>query len=121
MENKIKNVFMSLKASDKRLKILVALGLVGVLLIMLSEAVPDGRNKKETIDSDFTYEEYIASLENKTEKLVSSIDGAGRCNVMITLKDTNESVFAKNSDESSSDSSYSSLNTVSWRDIKKMN
>lgn len=105
MENSVKRVFNNFKKMDNKLKILIALGLVGILLIMLSEVVPDTR-KNETV-KDYSYEEYVKSLEEKTEKILSSIEGTGRCKVMITLKYSNESVYAKNSDESSSESSFS--------------
>ncbi len=108
MESKIKELFEKLKGSEKGLKILIAAGLAGVLLIMLSELIPPrDNNAQESITEDYTYSEYISSLEEKTESLLSSINGAGRCKVMITLSDTNESVFAKNTEENQSDSSYS--------------
>lgn len=108
MEISFDRLLSNFKNTDKKLKALICLGLAGVLLIMLSEVVPAAYEKKsETVNADCTYEEYVESLESKTQNLVSSIDGVGRCKVMITLKNSNESIFAKNSEESSSDSSYS--------------
>lgn len=94
---------------DKRIKLFVILGFAGIVLILLSEAVPHNDSvKKEAPDkSDSSYSDYILSLEKETEELISSIDGAGSCKVMITLKNTNESVFAKNSQENKAESSYS--------------
>ncbi len=104
METKLKELFISLKGSDKRLKIIIALALVGVMLIMLSELVPKSEKKQE---ESVSYESYISALEDKTEELISSINGVGRCKVMITLKNTNESVFAKNIEENSNSGNYS--------------
>ncbi len=106
MEIKLKKLFGDLKDSDKKLKIIIAVALAGVMLIMLSELVPSGdKNASDTTRSD--YREYIACLEAESEELISSISGVGRCKVMITLKNTNESVYAKNLEENSSSGSYS--------------
>ena len=94
---------------DKKIKIFTLIGIIGILLILLSELLPSSGSKPRSTpaDTDYNYSEYILSLEEQTEALISAIDGAGRCKVMITLKDTNESVYAKNSEENKSDSSYS--------------
>ena len=104
MESKLRELFISLKGSDKRLKIIIALALAGVLLIMLSELIPSGESKSA---QEVDYDSYIASLEDKTAELISSINGVGRCKVMITLKNTNESIFAKNTEENSGSGNYS--------------
>lgn len=93
---------------NNRIKLFVIIGIIGVILIMLSEVVPSKSNDtKQTNTQDYSYSEYISALEDETADIISSIDGVGKCKVMLTLKDTNESVYAKNTDESSSDSSYS--------------
>lgn len=108
MENKLKDVIKRLQAGDRRIKVFVLLGLVCILLILLSELLPQGSAaKKQQVKEENLYAEYIASLEERTESLLSSIQGAGRCKVMITLKDTPESVYAKNSQENGGDGSYS--------------
>lgn len=108
MESKLNEIFSKIKNSDKRLKIFTAIGLAGILIILLSEAVPNSSEKKtQNSSSEASYTEYAAELENKTQSLVSSINGVGRCKVMITLKNTNESIYAKNSEENNSNGSYS--------------
>lgn len=94
---------------DKKIKIFVAIGIVSILLILLSEVVPGSAAKSaSSVDSEeYSYSEYISDLENETAEIIGSIEGVGECRVMLTLKNTNESVYAKNSDESSDDSSYS--------------
>ena len=97
-----------IKTSDKKIKVFIALGLIGILLIFMSEIIPS--NAQSTKKDEYSYDEYITALESKTTKLLESIDGAGECRVMITLENTRESVFAKNYEESSSGSSYSNSN-----------
>ena len=94
MEIKIKEyaarLMNRLSASDKRIRLFAILGVAGIILILLSEVIPSAPSKtKQSHQNDDTYSSYILTLESKTEDLISSIDGAGRCKVMITLKNTN--------------------------------
>ncbi|MBR3148801.1 MAG: hypothetical protein IKF64_01405 [Eubacterium sp.] len=106
MEANLKELAEKLRSSDKRLKIAVIIGLVGILLIGISEALP--KSDTETKKSDTSYAEFTDNLEKKTCDVLSSIDGVGECKVMITLKNSNESIFAKNNQENSNGSNYSS-------------
>lgn len=109
MTEKIKEKLSAVLNSDKKVKIFVIIGILGIALILLSEAIPhtntDGSNKTQIQET--SYSDYITSLEKETQNIIGSINGVGKCKVMLTLKDTNESVYAKNSDEKSDDGSYS--------------
>ncbi len=112
MENKLRDTFSDwlekLTASDKKRKIIIALGLVGVLLLLLSEVLPTGVNKKaEEKQQSPSYSEYVAKLETDTASLISTIDGVGRCQVMITLREGTENIYARNADEEIRDGSNS--------------
>ena len=107
MENKLGEIIVKLKNSDKKLKLFIVAGLVGILIIFFSESFPASTKSASGMD-DFSYEEYVISLEEETRQLLESIDGAGKCRVMLTLEDTRESVFAKNSEKNSGEGSYSS-------------
>ena len=104
MEAKLNDIVRRLKGSDRKIKIAVAVGLVGILLLGLSEVVP---HEKKTADNEISYTEYTAELEKKTQDIISSIDGVGECRVMLTLKNSNESVYAKNNTENSDNGNYS--------------
>lgn len=68
--------------------------------------IPQKHN--ETVDkTSVSYTDYIDELEDKTQNIISSIDGVGECEVMITLVSSNESVYAKNTDEKNDSSSIS--------------
>ena len=105
MENKFREIIEKIRNSDKKIKIIVAIGIIGILLILFSEAVPESVSKCESKKSD--YSEYVSSLEDETKTVVESIEGAGKCIVLITLKASNENVYAKNTDENSSSGSIS--------------
>lgn len=97
--------------SDKKMRILLILGFVSILIIFLSDFIPasnqnDNHSTTETVD----YTEYIDTLETKTTDIVESISGAGKCKVMITLKNTNEGIYAQNISENTNESSNSSSN-----------
>ncbi|HHY53268.1 MAG TPA: hypothetical protein GX499_08515 [Clostridiales bacterium] len=86
-------------SKDVRLKIIVLLGLIGMLMILISQFLSRGaaapQKPPNEATASFTSEEYIASLESKLQKLVSGIDGVGRAEVMITLESGVEYVYAQ--------------------------
>ncbi|MBR0412471.1 MAG: hypothetical protein IJI47_02750, partial [Eubacterium sp.] len=94
MEVKIGEALKKLRKSDSKIKVAVIIGLVGILLLGLSEAVP--KKSADSKKQEITCAEYTAELESKTQQIISSIDGVGRCRVMITLKNSNENIYAKN-------------------------
>ena len=106
MADNVKDIYYKIKTSDKKVKIFIVIGFLGMFLILLSELVPSSSPSKTDVN-EYSYDEYVSSLEEKTKDLVESIDGAGKCRVMLTLKDTRESVYAKNSEESKGEGSYS--------------
>ncbi len=105
MENKIKERLKSFISGDsKKIKIIVAVGLIGMILIFASDLFAKDEKKQDASNESISYEEYTQELENKLVQLISSISGVGECRVMITLENTAESVYAtdvevKNDDE----------------------
>lgn len=106
MEVKISEALSKLQKSDSKIKIAVVLGLVGILLLGASEIIP--KKSAEPQKQEMTCSQYTAELESKTQQIVSSISGVGRCRVMITLKNSNENIYAKNNTENTNDGNYSS-------------
>lgn len=90
-------------------KLLVAAGIIGIILILLSEINFNPNSKKAEVTST-DYASYVNSLNSELSTLISSMDGVGDCRVMITLKNTSEGVYAKNTENSRNDSSYSENN-----------
>ena len=88
---------------DKRLRLIFAAGIAGIVLILLSDMLPAfGKHSEpaeETELSDLGDDErYRLSLEEQLSELISGISGAGRAEVMITLGGTREYVYAEKSD-----------------------
>ena len=83
---------------DKSKKIIICIGILGIALIFISEFFKTNNAKKVTastsaIASSSTYE-YVAQLENNLKELISSIKGAGNTRVMVTLENSEETVYA---------------------------
>lgn len=99
--NKISN------GDDRKIKILVAVGLIGIVLIFASEFLNNDVKQSDISSNsgEFDYEQYTASLEEKLEDVISSIDGVGRCKIMITLENSNESVYATDNELKSDENS----------------
>ncbi len=83
--------------NDKKALITVAIGIMGMLLVLLSELPmlsggdSSGVKEKESYIND--------SLEEDTERLISKIRGAGKVSVMLTYDCSEETVWAKDSEE----------------------
>lgn len=101
-----KTIIKKIFNPKNRIKLFVAIGMIGVALILLSE-IPSSTNDNKKTNDDIVYSQYVEELESKTNKILSSMSGVGKCKVMITLDETNESFFAQNKDEKYSDSSSS--------------
>lgn len=94
----IKNISHKLKA-DKKSTIVIIIGIIGIILLVLSELIPsDSKAEKDESISDtvtISYTEYEKEIENRLETIISKIDGAGSVSVMVTLDCTVESVYAQ--------------------------
>ena len=85
----------------KRVNLLIAAGLAGLLLICVSEWIPETKDSApvQTAVSG----NYEQQLEERLTGLISAMDGAGRAKVMVTLEAEEETVYAQDT-ESSRDS-----------------
>lgn len=102
-ENKVKvsKFFERITQWDKKTRILLAAGLLGMGLLLLSEIMPPNKtsDKKTSADisqsqSDDDSKEYIRDMEERLKGILEKIDGAGSCEVMITLKQGTRWVYA---------------------------
>ena len=80
---------------DKFRKIIIFTGVLGVVLIFLSSFFKTGDAKKiKAVSSNSSTQEYVTQLENSLKDMVSSIKGAGNTRVMVTLENSEETVYA---------------------------
>lgn len=107
MKEKFKEL---LKSKPIRTKMLVAAGIIGIILILLSEVSFGGASSEKTEVTSNDYASYVNDLNSELTEIISCIDGVGECRVMITLKNTTESVYAQNTENSTNNGSYSQNN-----------
>jgi len=72
-------------------KLFLFMGLLGVVLIYLSETE---YNEQKITEVNMTTEQYRISLETSLTELLSQVDGAGKVKLMITLESGEENVYA---------------------------
>lgn len=91
--------------SEKAVQGVVVLGLLGMLCILSSSCFskPKETDTQPSEDSVLAAAAYCTELEEQLEQTLSTIQGVGTCDVMITLRSTSIYQYAK--DESRSDSS----------------
>jgi len=99
-------------------KIIIAAGLIGLGLILLSEFWPSSPAKQTAADtsSSDTADAYVTALEQKLTDAVSRIEGVGACSVMVTLENGVQYVYAnqqKISGNSVEDSGSSKISSSS--------
>lgn len=98
MNEKILEFF---KDKNNKIKVVVLIGLVGILLIMASEFLPKKSVTEKASDksprSSTSMSTYKEETQKKLEEIISKIDGVGKCSVFVTFENTSESVYAYNS------------------------
>lgn len=108
MKDSLSKIFSK---DGKKIKIIVAVGLIGILLIFTSEIFSkDNSQSGKSNEASFDYVQYTAELEHKLNETISSIDGVGECKVMITLENSSENVYATDNEIKNSE------NTINQKD-----
>ncbi len=107
-KSNIFNKIIGIQIAKERKEMIVILFLLGVFFLLIGNPLSVSNPKKNTsneegkkvVSEEITEvtekDAYIASLENKLEKTISGIEGAGKVLVMITLRDSGEKILDKN-------------------------
>ncbi|MBR1811021.1 MAG: stage III sporulation protein AG [Clostridia bacterium] len=84
---------------QKRKLIAVGIGILGILLLFLSEMIGTTAEKKQTgtVAAD-TASAAADRLEKKLVSLISAVDGAGKTVVMVTLDSAGEEFYAEDAE-----------------------
>lgn len=91
-DEKDHKVFSAL--SEKYGKIIIFAGLAGIALIFLSGFFKSDSTASTQEVNKITAEQYTAQLETNLSNIVSSIDGAGKTKVLVTLESGVETKYA---------------------------
>ena len=105
----IMDMIKDIKLDDDKKEKIVIFFLLGVFFLLIATPVSDltGNRKKQKSTNTGTDQQtqqkkiqekdaYITALENKLEQTIEGMEGAGKVDVMITLKDTGEKILDKN-------------------------
>ncbi len=83
------------KKDEKRTKILMIAGLLGILFIFLSSLLGSGEKKISLDGEKIDLEAYRTDLEKRLEEFVSCIEGAGEARVFLSFSDDGETCYLK--------------------------
>jgi stage III sporulation protein AG len=94
--DKIKKFF----SDSKYIKTAVILGICGMLLIMLSEFLPENNevsdsSEKVLSDMEYSTQDYTQKTEKRLKDILQQIDGVGKAEIMLTVNCTEEYVYAE--------------------------
>ena len=95
-----KKILIKFSSSKNKANIIILIGFLGIFLIAFSSFRHKFKNAKNSakttssIKSASSIEEYTNILESKIKKMVSQIEGAGSCDVTITMERGVENVYA---------------------------
>lgn len=80
-------------SKDKTMRILLWLGVVGILLIGVSEVWPAREESPQTVTT-LTANQVEQALEQRITALLRQMEGVGGCRVMVTLESDTQAVYA---------------------------
>ena len=111
MNERIKRMLFGIKSP----KVLVITGIAGMLLILLSTWIPNGKSESsvQTAEEGITAEEYREQLETSIAEMVSCITGSQRVNVIVTLENGIRYSYAGTNEGSSANKTDSNSETIS--------
>ncbi len=78
---------------DKKTRIIIFVGFSIIIIFMISE-LDFNNDENIDVDSHMSDEEYCLYLEGKIKSFIEKIDGAGKTEVIITLAETKEYIYA---------------------------
>ncbi|HAG57284.1 MAG TPA: hypothetical protein DCL14_04555 [Ruminococcaceae bacterium] len=85
---------VSIFNTDKKIKWIVLIGMIGILLILLSEILPQNtKTPQDAVSVSIDNETFCRQTEAKIHNLVSSIQGVGEAQVWVTLESGAEYVY----------------------------
>lgn len=88
----------------KRVNLLVLLGIAGMILLCISEWIPestavDKSAQPESVTAQADTWTYVVDLEQRLQDMIEAVEGAGRCRVMVTLSAGEETVYAVDTEQ----------------------
>lgn len=88
--------------TDKGRRLIIIIGIAGMALILLSSILPRQPSNETAIQAqqNISNSQYEQLLEQRLIELISGINGAGKTNVLVTLENGEENIYAVNKEDS---------------------
>lgn len=86
---------------DKKALLIIVIGLLGMIMVSVSELMPDNNETINEKDSVYSYE--TDSEKSELEQIIGKINGVGKVSVMLTYEGTSENIYANNVSEQKND------------------
>lgn len=105
LKDLLKTLRQRLPEEKRRLNLLMAAGLVGMVLLCLSEWLPSTTPDSQSVTqpANTTGQSdghlYASELEQRLQELIQKVDGAGQCRVMVTISAGEETVYATDTEQ----------------------
>lgn len=96
-DSKITGKIKGLFDNDKIRKIIIISGVIGIALIFISSYIDFDSSSKSEKDKDFSVTTYSTEIENDLQTVISQIQGAGETKVLLTMENSVEYVYLKDS------------------------
>lgn len=98
--NSLFDIAGKFSVNEKTLRIIIAIGIAGIVLIFLSSLWDGGENgnASENMQTSVGAEEYGDNLEKELTNIVSKIRGVGKCEILLTMENSVEYVYLSNGD-----------------------
>lgn len=95
--NKLQETYGRLTKSKKAMTAAAALGIVGMVIILLSGGSKDENQTDTPMETvkESVWTDYCCDMEQRLEEILSAVDGVGEVNVMITVSSTEEYIYAQ--------------------------
>lgn len=93
---------------DKTLRLLVGVGIAGMLLLAVSEWIPHRRSVEGSAAVTVTARQVEQALEQRITDLLSTVAGVGRCRVLVTLESEERAVYAADTTDTTTEGGGSS-------------
>ncbi len=102
LKSNFKEKLKIFKQKKMKTRLIMILGIAGIVLIFLSEILPSetAKDKSSKITEQSLSEDesdtYKKRIEKELKEVLSQINGVGECEVMVTVEGTTEYVYAEN-------------------------
>ncbi|HCA04417.1 MAG TPA: hypothetical protein DEO32_00815 [Ruminococcaceae bacterium] len=94
MNGKVREEFIKLTKNIKWQRIIIAVGILGIALVFLSNYIGADTHGK---DDNFSVKTYGTKIESDLEGVICKIQGAGKTRVLLTMENSVEYVYLKDS------------------------